>query len=149
MSLKTRLHDHLFNALESRKSALQLERSQLSIDSTDSGKGSAGDKHEVGIAMAQIEIGKLDQQIALAQQQLADLQKLDPSVPLDQILVGSLFEINQNWYYCSVPFGQIQFDDMTIFCMSSDAPLFQALKGKKVQKSTLFNGRDWKINKIY
>ena len=110
MSLKTRLHDHLFNALESRKSALQLERSQLSIDSTDSGKGSAGDKHEVGIAMAQIEIGKLDQQIALAQQQLADLQKLDPSVPLDQILVGSLFEINQNWYYCSVPFGQIQFD---------------------------------------
>jgi hypothetical protein len=149
MSLKTRLHDHLFNALESRKSALQLERSQLSIDSTDSGKGSAGDKHEVGIAMAQIEIGKLDQQIALAQQQLADLQKLDPSVPLDQILVGSLFEINQNWYYCSVPFGQIQFDDMTIFCMSSDAPLFQALKGKKVQNSTLFNGRDWKINKIY
>ena len=149
MSLKTRLHDHLFNALESRKSALQLERSQLSIDSTDSGKGSAGDKHEVGIALAQIEIGKLDQQIALAQQQLADLQKLDPSVPLDQILVGSLFEINQNWYYCSVPFGQIQFDDMTIFCMSSDAPLFQALKGKKVQNSTLFNGRDWKINKIY
>jgi hypothetical protein len=149
MSLKTRLHDHLFNALESRKSALQLERSQLSVDSTDSGKGSAGDKHEVGIAMAQIEIGKLDQQIALAQQQLADLQKLDPSVPLDQILVGSLFEINQNWYYCSVPFGQIQFDDMTIFCMSSDAPLFQALKGKKVQNSTLFNGRDWKINKIY
>jgi hypothetical protein len=149
MSLKTRLHDHLFNALESRKSALQLERSQLSIDSTDSGKGSAGDKHEVGIAMAQIEIGKLDQQIALAQQQLADLQKLDPSVPLDQILVGSLFEINQNWYYCSVPFGQIQFADMTIFCMSSDAPLFQALKGKKVQNSTLFNGRDWKINKIY
>ena len=149
MSLKTRLHDHLFNALESRKSALQLERSQLSIDSTDSGKGSAGDKHEVGIAMAQIEIGKLDQQIALAQQQVADLQKLDPSVPLDQILVGSLFEINQNWYYCSVPFGQIQFDDMTIFCMSSDAPLFQALKGKKVQNSTLFNGRDWKINKIY
>jgi hypothetical protein len=48
-----------------------------------------------------------------------------------------------------VPFGQIQFDDMTIFCMSSDAPLFQALKGKKVQNSTLFNGRDWKINKIY
>jgi hypothetical protein len=149
MSLKTRLHDHLFNALESRKSALQLERSQLSIDSTESGKGSAGDKHEVGIAMAQIEIGKLDQQIALAQQQLADLQKLDPSVPLDQILVGSLFEIDQNWYYCSAPFGQIQFDDMTIFCMSSDAPLFQALKGKKVQDSTLFNGRDWKINKIY
>jgi hypothetical protein len=149
MTLKTRLHDHLFNALENRKSALQLERSQLSIDSTESGKGSAGDKHEVGIAMAQIEIGKLDQQIALTQQQLADLQKLDPSVPLNQILVGSIFEIDQNWYYCSVPFGQIQLDQTTFFCLSHEAPLFQALKGKKEQESALFNGRNWKINKIY
>jgi transcription elongation GreA/GreB family factor len=149
MSLKTRLHQQLFNALESRKSTLQLERSQLSIDSTETGKGSAGDKHEVGIAMAQIEIGKLDQQIALVQQQLSVLQKLDPSVQLDQILVGSLFEIDQNWYYCSVPFGPIQLDQTTYFCLSTEAPIYQALKGKKVQESAVFNGRNWKINKIY
>jgi hypothetical protein len=149
MTLKTRLHDHLFNALESRKSALQVGRSQLSIDSTESGKGSAGDKHEVGIAMAQIEIEKLDQQIALALQQLQTLQKIDASAELTHIQIGALFEINQNWYYCSVPFGQIQFEDRTIFCMSSDAPLFQALKGKKEQESAQFNGRNWKINKIY
>ena len=115
MSLKTRLHQQLFNALESRKSSLQLERSQLSIDSTETGKGSAGDKHEVGIAMAQIEIGKLDQQIALVLQQLSTLQKLDPSVELDQILVGALFEIDQQWYYCSVPFGPIQLIKPPIF----------------------------------
>jgi hypothetical protein len=149
MSLKTRLHQQLFNALESRKSALQLERSQLSIDSTETGKGSAGDKHEVGIAMAQIEIGKLDQQIALVQQQLSVLQKLDPSVHLDQILVGALFEIDQQWYYCSVPFGPIQLDKTTYFCLSTEAPLYQALKGKKEQESAVFNGRNWKINKIY
>lgn len=149
MSLKTRLHQQLFNALESRKSTLQLGRSQLSIDSTESGKGSAGDKHEVGIAMAQIEIGKLDQQIALVQQQLSVLQKLDPSVQLEQILVGALFEIDQNWYYCSVPFGPIQLDQTTYFCLSTEAPLYQALKGKKEQESAVFNGRNWKINKIY
>ena len=149
MTLKTRLHDHLFNALESRKSALQVQRSQLSIESTESGKGSAGDKHEVGIAMAQIEIGKLDQQIALVQQQLSVLQKLDPSVHLDQILVGALFEIDQQWYYCSVPFGPIQLDKTTYFCLSTEAPLYQALKGKKEQESAVFNGRNWKVNKIY
>ena len=149
MSLKSRLHQQLFNALESRKSTLQLGRSQLSIDSTESGKGSAGDKHEVGIAMAQIEIRKLDQQIALVQQQLSVLQKLDPSVQLDQIIVGSLFEIDQNWYYCSVPFGPIQLDQTTYFCLSTEAPLYQALKGKKEQESAVFNGRNWKINKIY
>jgi hypothetical protein len=149
MSLKTRLHAHLFNTLENRKTALQLGRSQLSVDSTESGKGSAGDKHEVGIAMAQIEIEKLDQQITLAQQQLAVLQKLDPSTSLNQILMGALFEIDQQWYYCSVPFGQLELDQTTFFCLSPEAPLYKALKGKKEQESTLFNGRNWKINKIY
>ena len=149
MTLKTRLHDHLFNALESRKSALQLQRSQLSIESSESGKGSAGDKHEVGIAIAQIEIEKLDKQIALAQQQLQVLQKIDPHAELTQILTGALFESDHHWYYCSVPYGQLQFDTMTVFCMSTDAPLFQALKGKKAQEEALFNSRNWIINKIY
>jgi hypothetical protein len=149
MTLKTRLHQHLFQTLESRKSRLQQQRSQLSLESTESGKGSAGDKHEVGIAMAQIEIEKLDQQIALTQQQLQTLQRIDSSTELTHIQIGALFEINQNWYYGSVPFGQIQFEDKTIFCMSSDAPLFQALKGKKEQESVQFNGRNWKINTLY
>ena len=149
MTLKTRLHDHLFKALESRKSALQLQRSQLSIESTESGKGSAGDKHEVGIAIAQIEIEKLDHQIALAQQQLQALQKMDPNTAFAQIQNGALFESDHNWYYCSVPYGQLQFDTMTVFCMSTDAPLFQALKGKKEQEEAVFNGRKWIINKIY
>ncbi|MEY5001146.1 MAG: hypothetical protein RLZZ211_1182 [Bacteroidota bacterium] len=149
MTLKTRLHQHLFQTLESRKSRLQQQRSQLSLESTESGKGSAGDKHEVGIAMAQIEIEKLDQQIALTQQQLQTLQRIDSSAELTHIQIGALFEINQNWYYGSVPFGQIQFEDRTIFCMSSDAPLFQALKGKKEQESVQFNGRNWKINTLY
>jgi hypothetical protein len=148
MTLKTRLHQHLFQTLESRKSWLQQQRCQLSMESTESGKGSAGDKHEVGIAMAQIEIEKLDQQIALTQQQLQTLQRIDSSAELTHIQIGALFEINQNWYYGSVPFGQIQFEDRTIFCMSSDAPLFQALKGKKEQESVQFNGSNWKINKI-
>ena len=69
MDLKTRLHNHLFTLLESRKSTLQAQRNQLSVESSESGKGSAGDKHEVGIAMAQLEVEKLDKQIVLLQQQ--------------------------------------------------------------------------------
>ena len=63
MSLKTRLHAHLFNTLENRKTALQLGRSQLSIDSTASGKGSAGDKHETALSMMHIEQEKLNRKL--------------------------------------------------------------------------------------
>jgi multidrug efflux pump subunit AcrA (membrane-fusion protein) len=149
MSLKTRLHDHLFTALESRKTSLQLQRSQLSIESTESGKGSAGDKHEVGIAIAQIEIEKLDQQIALAQQQLQALQKIDATLEIKQVQAGAIFESDQKWFYCSVPFGQINLDHITFFCMSTEAPLFQALKGKKELETAEFNGRIWKINQVF
>lgn len=149
MSLKTRLHQHLFTALESRKSELQLQRSQISVESTESGKGSAGDKHEVGIAMAQIEIGKLDQQIAIAQQQLEFLQKINPNLHADHIAAGSLFEIDHNWYYCAVPFGQIQLETTTFFCMSPEAPLFKALKGKKESEQAVFNGKNWIINQLF
>jgi hypothetical protein len=148
MTLKTRLHQHLFQTLESRKSWLQQQRSQLSLESTESGKGSAGDKHEVGIAMAQIEIEKLDQQIALVQQQLNTLQKLDPSLTQQQIVTGAIFQIDNNWYYCSVPFGQLQFETFSVFCLSSDAPLFQSLKGKKEGESVNFNGKNWQIKSI-
>ena len=121
----------------------------MSVESSESGKGSAGDKHEVGIAMAQIEIEKLDQQTALLQQQISTLKKLDPVYKNEQILHGALFEIDQNWYFCSIPFGQFNFEDRSYFCLSPEAPLFLALKGKKEQESALFNGKNWKINKIY
>ena len=61
MLLKTRLHEHLFQLLEIRISTLTAQRTQMSHDSTASGKGSAGDKHEVGIAMAQLEIEKIEE----------------------------------------------------------------------------------------
>jgi hypothetical protein len=40
MLLKTRLHEHLFQLLETRISELSVQRTQISHDSTESGKGS-------------------------------------------------------------------------------------------------------------
>ena len=148
MDLKTRLHAHLFTLLESRKSILQAQKNQLSIESSESGKGSAGDKHEVGIAMAQLEVEKLDKQIVLLQQQLAVLHKLDPKHENNQVLQGSMFKIDGNWYYCSVALGQIQLDQTTYFCLSPEAPLFLALKGKQVNEEALFNNKVWQIQQI-
>lgn len=148
MDLKTRLHNHLFTLLKSRKSTLQAQRNQLSVESSESGKGSAGDKHEVGIAMAQLEVEKLDKQIVLLQQQLAVLQKLNPKHENNQVLHGALFRIDENWYYCSISFGQISLDETNYFCLSPEAPLFMALKGKKVNEQATFNQKFWQIQQI-
>ncbi len=149
MSLKTRLHQHLISTLQKRIAYLTDQRSQLNIDSTQSGKASAGDKHEVGIAMAQLEIEKLDQQLNNLKSQVLALKQLDPTQNATQILKGSIFEIDNNTYYCCVPFGQIELDGKKYFCLSAEAPLFEALRGKKQNQSVLFNGRLWTVNQVY
>ena len=117
----------------------------MSHDSTESGKGSAGDKHEVGIAMAQLEIEKIDQQISLAQQQLSALKRLDPNQVHEQVQSGSLFQANGQVFYCAVPLGQIQIDGTNVFCLSPEAPIFQAIKGKSIGETLQFNSKNWTI----
>ncbi|MFM6946547.1 MAG: hypothetical protein ACKOWW_05360 [Flavobacteriales bacterium] len=148
MLLKTRLHEHLFQLLEARISTLSAQRTQMSHDSTASGKGSAGDKHEVGIAMAQLEIEKIDQQIALSQQQLSALKRIDPTQVHRQVQSGSLFQANDQVFYCAVPLGQIELDGSKVFCLSPEAPIFQALKGSSIGVTLLFNSKKWTIEKL-
>lgn len=148
MLLKTRLHEHLFQLLEIRISTLTAQRTQMSHDSSASGKGSAGDKHEVGIAMAQLEIEKIDQQISLSQQQLSALKRIDPEQIHQRVQIGSLFQANGQVFYCSVPLGQIQFEGTNIFCLSSEAPIFQAIKGKSIGETLPFNSKIWTIEKL-
>ena len=148
MLLKTRLHQHLFQFIETRISELFEQRTQISHESTDTGKGSAGDKHEVGIAMAQLEIEKIDTQIALLQQQLLQLKKTDPQQTLEHIQLGALFSSSSQWFYCCVPLGAISFEEHSVFCLSPEAPLFQALKGKKAGESAVLNGKNWILDKV-
>ena len=148
MMLKTRVHDHLFQLLEKRVSELSIQRTQISHDSTESGKGSAGDKHEVGIAMAQLEIEKLDGQINLLQQQLIALKRIDAQQTHTHIQIGSIFMCNEQWFYCSIAFGQLEFEQSSVFCLSPEAPLYLALKGKKVGETALLNGKTWKIEAL-
>ena len=148
MMLKTRVHDHLFQLLEKRVSELSIQRTQISHDSTESGKGSAGDKHEVGIAMAQLEIEKIDGQIYLLQQQHTALKRIDAQQTHTHIQIGSIFMCNEQWFYCSIAFGQLEFEQSSVFCLSPEAPLYLALKGKKLGETALLNGKTWKIEAL-
>jgi len=148
MYLKTRLHRHLMETIYSRKCRLEEQLHDMHLESKQSNKGSAGDKHEVGIEMANIELKKLQSQISLLDQQLFSLKKLSPDHQNKALRLGSLFKLDNTWYYCSVAHGQILFEHTHYYCLSPEAPLFKALKGKKINQTVQFNGRDWHITQI-
>ena len=98
--------------------------------------------------MAQLEIEKLDGQINMLQKQLIALKRIDAQQDHTHIQTGSIFKCNEQWFYCSIAFGQLEFEQTSVFCLSPEAPLFLMLKGKKVGETALLNGKTWKIETV-
>lgn len=94
-------------------------------------KGSAGDKHETGRAMAQLEVENTGKVLQEAQQLSAVLHMLLPQKKRDTCTVGALVETTQGTFYLSGGIGKLQVEGSEIFCIGMSSPLGQALLGKK------------------
>lgn len=125
---------------------LALEATRESRDSDT--KSTAGDKHEVGRAMIQIELDNQASQLAknkLLHEQL-EMVHLDRS--LEKVGFGSLVEMNSGVYFISIGLGRITFDEVSYFVISRESPIGQAMDSKKVGASFEFNGNTFEIKNI-
>ena len=135
---------------------LQTEKCQdtlLEVNKTEEAKNSdskstAGDKHETGRAMVQIEIDKLKQQLHLQNQTLQTLRRIEPNQAQNQIGLGSLVQTKNALYFISAAVGKINFEKETVFCISLISPIGQLLLGKKEGDSFTFNGVEQHIIKV-
>ncbi|MDO5616205.1 MAG: hypothetical protein Q4G16_08445 [Cruoricaptor ignavus] len=49
-----------------------------------------------------------------------------------EIEMGALVETDKNYFFMAVPLPKFVIDGKDIFCISSEAPIFSKLKGKKI-----------------
>ncbi|MBK8340663.1 MAG: 3-oxoacyl-ACP synthase [Flavobacteriales bacterium] len=128
---KSDLLRHLHALLQEKVNAAQLEISSTRGSFTSDTKSSAGDKHEVGRAMVQQELDKLEDQRA----KLIALQQELARVPLgrtfDRVAFGSLVETDQGNYFVAIGLGRIEFVGGSCFAISLASPIGQALKDKR------------------
>lgn len=108
-------------------------------------KSSAGDKHETGRAMAQLEQEKLSQQLSSALDLRNALSKIDPSEEHNTVRFGSLVQTSIGTFFISVGLGNIQHEDTSFFCISPVTPMGKLLIDKKIKDSVQFNGRSIEI----
>jgi transcription elongation GreA/GreB family factor len=103
-------------------------------------KSSAGDKHEVGRAMVQQELDKLEEQRA----KLITLQQELARVPLERVFdraaFGSLVRTDQGVYFLTIGLGRVELKGESCFVISLASPLGSALKDKQVGEQVSFNG---------
>jgi hypothetical protein len=132
-----------------RISELEILMAELKESLENESKSSAGDKHETGRAMVQLEQEKLSKQMTELLLMRRILEQINPSIKHVKIGIGSLVETTMGWYFISVGLGPIEKDGKVIFVLNPQAPLGQKLVGKKEGESIDMNGKMEEIHQVY
>ena len=140
MNFKESIHQALRIQLKFRIDEIQNILEDLHLSGSRDAKSSAGDKHETGVAMAQLEQEKLRYQIHEFQKMEEIVQKINPSKSNSKINLGSLVQTDKGWFYISVGLGSLTFKEQVIFAINPEAPFGKTLIGKEKGDSIHFNG---------
>ena len=102
-------------------------------------KSSAGDKHETGRAMIQLEMEKAGQQLTEVTFMQTVLNKIVVGKSSEIVCLGSLVKTTKGSYFLAVSVGQIKVENNTYFAVSAQSPIGKQLLGKKVGDLIPFN----------
>lgn len=118
----------------------QLEALKMSLESES--KSSAGDKHETGRAMVQLEMERLATRLNLAQQELNNFRRLAFTHVKNRkkVTPGSLVKTDKGFYFLAVSLGMIKVDKISVAVVSSASPIGVVLKERSVGDQIHFNG---------
>ncbi len=149
MTIKEKVHAACVLLIEERVRNSQ-EAMKLAQDGANSeDKSSAGDKHETGRAMAQLESEKAAKQMQESLDLLAVLKKINPGQASTNASLGSLVETSQGNFYLSVAAGKVELEGYQSFAISPGAPIGAKLMGLKIGESAEFNGKLFKITSLH
>ncbi len=112
-------------------------------------KSSAGDKHETGRVMLQLEMEKAGQQLQGITQMKEVLAKIDISTKSTIAHLGSIVKTNKMSFFLSISSGKLEVDNKLYFAVSISSPIGRVLLGKKEGEGFIFNNSKQKIKKIF
>lgn len=107
-------------------------------------KSSAGDKHETGRAMMQLEMEKAGKQLASVQLMKTTLSKIKVDKKHNNAALGSIIQTSNGNFFLSISLGQIP-NYETYFAVSVKSPIGSLLLGKKVNETFQFNNTNYTV----
>ena len=111
-------------------------------------KSSAGDKHETGRAMLQLEMEKASQQFAGIQEMKEILSKINTTKTSKIAHLGSVIFTDITNYFLSISAGKLTVGGDDFFAISVSSPIGKLLLGRNESKELSFNGKVIKIKQI-
>lgn len=148
MNLKEKLHQLCLEIVNERNANIQQNFTSIQEAMLSETKSSAGDKHETGRAMLQLEREKLGNQLVEIQKVTEILQKINPTIVAKQGCLGSIIYTSQANYFISVSVGEVSANDEKFYAIASNTPIGKLLLGKKVGDTVSFREQSFVIEKV-
>ena len=149
MDIKVKLYNLCLEFVSNKLQTVNLTINEIQESLLSETKSSAGDKHETGRAMLQLEREKAGQQLAEIEKTKQILSKINPETTSKNIGLGSVIFTTQSNYFISISAGELKVENDTFYAISASTPIGKLLMGKTVENEVVFNERRFTITKIY
>ncbi|TDY13511.1 MULTISPECIES: GreA/GreB family elongation factor [Flavobacteriaceae] len=148
MNIKQELYSQCLNFVENRIEAIKRNIEEIQQSLLSETKSSAGDKHETGRAMIQLEREKAGEQLRDAEALKEVLFKVNPLSTTLKITLGSVVYTSDLNYFIAISAGQIRINGIAFFAISPQTPIGQKLTGKRIGDEVVFRDKTFKITKV-
>ncbi|MCR9183047.1 MAG: transcription elongation factor [Flavobacteriaceae bacterium] len=96
------------------------------------------------------ELEKYARYIETTEKTKEQLKRIDVSQQHQVVANGSLVETENNFFFITVALGKLDIDDnKNYYSISTAAPIYEHLKGKKAGDSFSFNNMNYKILNVF
>ena len=148
LNIKIQLHKKCIEIINQQILDLKNILQEAQIAANNETKSSAGDKHETGRAMAQLETEKLTSQLSEALKLEQHITQINPEIQRQKVALGSLVITNNGNFYIAVSLGKIEINRTTYFAISTLSPIGKLLMGLKANDAFSFNGKNYVIGEV-
>ncbi|MBF8149155.1 3-oxoacyl-ACP synthase [Winogradskyella sp. F6397] len=145
MTVKEELYKACLTFIDNRLTTVNNTILDLQNSLQSETKSSAGDKHETGRAMLQLEREKAGHQLSEIEKQQQIIRKVNFESKHSKVALGSVVKTTQSNYFISISAGEITIDNITYFAISAATPIAQLLLSKTVGDEIVFRNNTFKI----
>lgn len=145
LELKQLLYFQCVEFCNNRLLNIQKTIEEIQESLTSETKSSAGDKHETGRAMLQLEREKAGNQLAEIQKTQETLSKIDASKTSKVIGLGSIIYTTHDNYFIAISVGELKVDGQKFYAISTNTPIGKLLIGKEVGDVLSFREKEFRV----
>jgi transcription elongation GreA/GreB family factor len=145
---KETLYNYCKEFVNSKLETIEKTIKSNQADLASETKSSAGDKHETGRAMLQLEMEKAGQQLKGVTEMKLVLERIQIQENSGVCKMGSIVKTDSINYFIAISAGKIVVENEIYYAVSAKSPIGQLLIGKKENEEVSFNNKKFYIKEV-